>query len=380
MLFGRTNELCAFSLINHVLSRCVTMINKRLIGALISITLMFSGIILLLKIPYFYIHSQVIGTKLIKTEKAKTPIIETTTYHAVSNVKAPSNGKLIGMIQIPSLSLNAPILEGTTTSVLDEGAGHLTTSVMPGEVGTSIIAAHNVTWFNHVDQLKKGSPIQVQTNYGKFLFHVTETKIVKTGDPVYNTTQPSLVLVACYPLNALYLTPYRYLVFAKMDVSGKWEPIHPQKGLINYTANIPQGLKKGPLTLTHYSLGLGKLTYKGSPSMAFTESGSALSASHSLIQLYLAWLQASANKDLVDLQFFIPSYKKDIFFGQSLSDLSYKSKFNVNLIVQKNTLQSINATVSPVIKGHGQFNVKLTANVQGTMISLKSIDIVKISK
>lgn len=354
------------------------MINKRNIGIGIGLALMIIGLILLLKIPYFYIHSQSAGTKLIKTEKTKTPKIETTTYHPVSNISAPSSGALIGTIHIPSLSLTAPILEGTTTKVLDEGAGHLTTSIMPGEVGTSVIAAHNVTWFRHVDKLKTGNPIQIQTNYGKFLFHVTRTKIVKTGDPIYNTTQPSIVLVACYPLNALHLTPYRYLVFAQMDTSGKWQPINKKTSQSKYTANVPKGLTKHPLTLRNYSLKLGTLTYTGSPSKRFTESGSPLSASNSMIELYLAWLKATTSKDLSDLKALNPNYKKDIFYGQSLSTITYKSDINITLNVKQNTLESITATVQPLLKGVGQFNVKLTAIIQGQKLFLKKVKVMKI--
>lgn len=354
------------------------MISKRTIGIGISIILIVSGLLLLLKIPYFYLHSQIAGAKLIKTEKTDTPSIKTTSYHAVSNVQASSMGSLVGTIQIPSLSLTAPILEGTTTEVLDKGAGHLSTSVMPGEQGTSVIAAHNVTWFRHVDQLKKGNSIQVQTSYGKFLFHVTGTKIVKTGAPVYNSTHPSIVLVACYPINALYLTPYRYLVFAQMDTSGKWQPINRQNNQMIYTADIPLRLKKDPLSLKHYSLRLGTLNYTGSPSMKFSASGAPLSASHSLVQLYLAWLKASASRDTVDLKALIPNYKKDIFFGQSLANITYKSSFNVTLNVQHQTLNSITATVQPNIKNTGNFSVVITANVHRKVLTLKRIHIVKI--
>lgn len=353
------------------------MLNMRKIGIIFSVMIMAMGLLILMKIPYFYWHSQTQGSKLIKNAKAKTVTVKQVN-HAVSNIKKPSKGETIGLVNIPFLSLTAPILEGTTDKILNHGSGHLSTSVMPGEAGTSVIAAHNVTWFRHINQLKKGSAIQIKTSYGKFHFDVTGSKVVHTGDPVYNTSRPSLVLEACYPLNALHLTPYRYLVYAKMDGSNRWQSIGTQKVHIKkVTAMIPKDLKKNNLTIAKNSLLLGKLKYTGSPSKVFTESQMPLSAANSLVQLYLAWLHASANKDLSDLKSMIPNYKKDPFFGEKLSGIHNKTAFNVTLNVNHSTLQSISGTVQPFVKGIGRFKVKITAIVKGYKLANATVDVKK---
>jgi hypothetical protein len=45
------------------------------------------------------------------------------------------------------------------------------------------------------------------------------TKVEKVGYNIENFPYPGLVLESCYPLNALYITPNRYLVFAKFITS-----------------------------------------------------------------------------------------------------------------------------------------------------------------
>ena len=111
------------------------MSKMRTLGSVISLLFIVAGIVVLAKIPYFYLHSKNEGAHLIQTAKAKL-VSANTDRHPVSNIKKPSSGALIGVVNIPVLSLNAPIIEGTTNHVLNHGSGHLSTSVMPGERGT----------------------------------------------------------------------------------------------------------------------------------------------------------------------------------------------------------------------------------------------------
>jgi sortase A len=132
----------------------------------------------------------------------------------------PVPGSVIGTLEIPRIHLREAVLEGTTGAILEKAPGHLRNSVLPGEIGTDIIAAHNVTTFHHLDALKTGDWILVNTSAGMFQFQVTKFQVVKVGDPVPNTRYPSLVLETCYPLNAWYLTNQRFLVYAVLVKSG----------------------------------------------------------------------------------------------------------------------------------------------------------------
>jgi LPXTG-site transpeptidase (sortase) family protein len=179
------------------------------------------GLFLLLSIPYFFFTSHQNATKLLHDYNqkvlAKAPKEDTPHNLPQKPHKQKVSDGAIGIITIKSLSLEVPIVEGTNDAALSKGVGHLSTSVQPGEKGTSILAAHNITFFHTIGQLKDNDTIQVNSMTGTHVFRVIDTKIVHTGDPVYQTETPSLVLETCYPFNTVHLTPYRYLVFASIQ-------------------------------------------------------------------------------------------------------------------------------------------------------------------
>jgi len=75
-------------------------------------------------------------------------------------------GNAIGLMQIPSLRLNLLVAEGDSPEQLRSGPGHRIGTVLPGDVGNSVIVGHRHGWggpFAHLDQLKIGDPILVET-------------------------------------------------------------------------------------------------------------------------------------------------------------------------------------------------------------------------
>lgn len=181
------------------------MKHRRIIVGSLAITI---GICLLLSIPYFFLQSQFNKTKLLQEYNQQA--------YLQSTSKGANQVEATGKLLIPSIALETPIVEGTEQDLLIKGAGHLSTSVMPGINGTSVIAAHNVTFFHNLGQVKLNDRIQVKQKSGTYTFVVYATKIVSTGDPIYNTETPSLVLETCYPFDAMNLTPYRYLVYCSL--------------------------------------------------------------------------------------------------------------------------------------------------------------------
>ncbi|MBS4214357.1 class D sortase [Neobacillus rhizophilus] len=180
------------------------------------------GLCLLISIPLYFIQSHASKTKLLKDYNKQEQALTSdfaTDYQLPPkpiNRKNQKDDDLIGKLVIPKISLEVPIVEGTDQKALKKGAGHLTTSVAAGENGTSVIAAHNTTFFHHIGELALKDTVQVDTLSGTKTFEVYETKVVKTGDPIYNTVTPSLVLETCYPFDVGTETPYRYLVFTKV--------------------------------------------------------------------------------------------------------------------------------------------------------------------
>jgi len=125
-------------------------------------------------------------------------------------------GTVIGKLIIPSLKIEEGIIEGTDQSELAKAPGHLPDSVLPGQVGNSIIAAHNATTFRKIDRLTPGTTFTIMTQQGVFTFSVTGQRILHVTDALPDTAYPAVSLETCYPLDALSLTDKRLFVEAAL--------------------------------------------------------------------------------------------------------------------------------------------------------------------
>jgi sortase A len=386
------------------------------VGSLLSL----AAVVMLGRIPFFYFRSAVVGSKLLQSANALVNknssgssgvnslannragssiegVMESSangtdaanaatnstisqaysvqTMSAQLQVPTVQTGHIIGEVVIPALSLTAPLLQGTNAYQLQAAVGHLITSVMPGKPGTTLIAAHNATWFRHIDRLKPGDSIQVKTVYGVFRFEVTSSRVVKTGAAVPNTLESSVILESCYPLNALYLTPYRFLVYGKLVqiTSTHVVPTKATSGT-NYGVTIPQQIVNEGLTLSANTLPMGLLTYTGTPSNSFTQSNSPWSATHAMIELYLAWVHASGDKNVAAINAIAPRAAVDPFFGVRLRDIEYLSNYDVSLHVEGNQLLSATSSVQVRIKGK-PYTVMLTADTYGHQMKLTRVEV-----
>jgi len=329
------------------------------------------GIGLIAFVPYFYYRSQLVGKSLISQ----------TTQSFVKNHGNSTKVKSalgvagsLGIISIPDISLQAPVLEGTDDKEINVAVGHLTTSVQPGQIGTSVLAAHNATWFHNVDHLSIGNQVVVQTDVGTYTFRVTQMKVVRVGADVYNTSTPSLVLETCYPLNALYLTPYRYLVFASIDTSvfANSKPLRVKESM-PYRAAVPSTIPWAKTQLTAYPLPLGSLTYEGQPSADFIQSNTPLDVSNALVSLYLAWIYASSTRNYQALHQMGVKVSDDPFIGIPEEKIRSDVPFDVVLKVSGNQLISARAT--EVVTVVHTFHISLTASVSGHSLSISSLSI-----
>ena len=243
------------------------------------------GAVVLGRIPVFYIRSWWVGTHL-----ARAALANLHTPDRAAGRRWPRSVQSV--LEIPALQLTAPVVQGIQTAQLNIAAGHLPTSVEPGQPGTSIVAAHNVTWFRHINRLKPGATIRVLTPHTTLVFRVATSRVVHVGTPVANTPNASLVLEACYPLNALYLTPYRYLVFANFT-----EAIHRSvkaPAIPLNTRYAPQGIptpvKDQGLTLATNDLPMGQLQIIGHPAAAWRQSNAPLNGADATTTLFFAAL------------------------------------------------------------------------------------------
>jgi sortase A len=112
------------------------------------------------------------------------------------------------------------ILSGSSGRTLAFGPGHMSTSVLPGEVGNSIIAGHRDTHFQFLQFMKAGESLVLDMPDGRqHLFRVSSIDVVdsRRGSLLLDTETPMLSLVTCYPFASD--TPggsLRYVVSAEM--------------------------------------------------------------------------------------------------------------------------------------------------------------------
>ena len=202
-----------------------------------------------------------------------------------------------GLLEIPALGLVAPVLQGTGDEVLDDAVGHAPASVWPGHPGTTVLSAHDVTWFSRIDGLKAGDQIRYVTPCRTFDYQVTAHRVVHAGYPIYNTSTARIVLDTCYPLNALYLTNLRYVVYADLTQSLPTSPMPvPTAGPAPLAVPAPAALTAEGLSLQQNDAPLGTLILSGSPSSAWRQTNAPLLDEASALTAYFGILR-SAEQD-----------------------------------------------------------------------------------
>lgn len=132
--------------------------------------------------------------------------------------KAQDPREQMTRLSIPSIDLDAIVVEGTTTRQLAIAPGHLTDTALPGENGNSVISAHRDTFFRHIYELNKGDKIVVRRGGKSFQYLVEKKFIVKPSDVsvLRPTTDARLTLVTCYPTYYVGPAPERLVVVAKL--------------------------------------------------------------------------------------------------------------------------------------------------------------------
>jgi sortase A len=130
-----------------------------------------------------------------------------------------TGGKPLGELRIPRLDAHFVVVQGTNTSDLRRGPGHYSGTVLPGQDGTVGIAGHRTTYgapFRHLDALRRGDPITMTMPYGRFVYRVEGTRIVKPDDvsTLRSIGRQRLVLTACHPL---YSAAQRLVVIARLE-------------------------------------------------------------------------------------------------------------------------------------------------------------------
>jgi len=206
-----------------------------------------------------------------------------------------SNGSTAvhGLLEIPSLGVVAPVEQGTGDGVLAVAVGHDPYSVWPGRAGNAVLLAHDVSYFSTINQLKSGDVLRYVTPCTTYVFKVASHAIVTSGSPVYNTTAPTVTLVTCWPTDALWFTPDRYLVTATEVSKGRTGSSNSYLTVSNPpSVPVPAALLSQGVTLATYSLPMGTFTLAGSPNKAWAQTTSPLLVDGSAVEAFIAGVRA----------------------------------------------------------------------------------------
>jgi len=178
--------------------------------------------VILLVIGLFFIGYAVMQLKLAQqSEKATLAQAKLSMGKQQTKSSAPElsfqNGQAIGILKIPMIDKELPIVEGTDDDALKQGVGHYTGTVYPGQKDQILLSGHRDTAFTGLDKLQNGDTIIMEMQHGIFPYTIVDTEIVDEDDTtVIRSTAPEelLTLSTCYPFGYIGNAPKRYIIYA----------------------------------------------------------------------------------------------------------------------------------------------------------------------
>ncbi len=127
--------------------------------------------------------------------------------------------KPIARLSAPRLKRKNIILDSTSGEALAFGPGHLPSTPLPGEQGTSVLSAHRDTHFTWIKNLKMGDRLEVEKADGSHVAFSVKRSWIAPYDQSgidADSDDTKLALSTCYPFDAKTRGPLRYIVEAKL--------------------------------------------------------------------------------------------------------------------------------------------------------------------
>ncbi|SDZ55783.1 sortase A [Evansella caseinilytica] len=130
----------------------------------------------------------------------------------------PGQGDVVGILTIPRLESDLPIVEGTDEDDLARGVGHYQGTGFPTDGRQIVLSGHRDTVFRNLGELEIGDIFEVQMSYGTFRYEIEETFIVDADDTTvidFTIDDELLTVSTCYPFGFIGNAPQRYILNAK---------------------------------------------------------------------------------------------------------------------------------------------------------------------
>ena len=183
-----------------------------------------------------------------------------------------------GVLAIPAIGLVAPVQQGIDDAVLNVSVGHNPSTAWPGPDSAALLAAHDVSFFSALSELKLGDIVTYAMSCSTYVFHVSNSRISQTGTRITVPSTGAIVLDTCWPTNALWFTPNRLIVTASytstipnISSNNTSEPGN-QIPPVALTTNLPPGLDPASLTILDNAQLLGLMTFSSDASPTFLQS------------------------------------------------------------------------------------------------------------
>ncbi|MBN6886175.1 sortase A [Cytobacillus horneckiae] len=160
----------------------------------------------------------IIGSNLKEKDSLQTAKAIVNEETSKEGLFQPEIGEVVGVLAIPKLEAELPIIEGADPDELEKGVGHYRGSFYPDENGQIVLSGHRDTVFRGVGELAIGDILEVQVPYGTYQYKITHTKIVDKDDTSIITLQDSeeeLVVTTCYPFSFIGDAPERYIMYGE---------------------------------------------------------------------------------------------------------------------------------------------------------------------
>ncbi|WAA09772.1 class D sortase [Fervidibacillus albus] len=126
-------------------------------------------------------------------------------------------GDTVGLLYVPKLDKELPIIEGTDEEDLELGVGHYTGTAYPMQNDQIVLSGHRDTVFRNFDQLEIGDTFIIKLPYGIFEYEIFDTEIVPADDTtvIGRFSEENLTVTTCYPFYFLGNAPDRFIFYAK---------------------------------------------------------------------------------------------------------------------------------------------------------------------
>ncbi|MFB7301574.1 class D sortase [Heyndrickxia sporothermodurans] len=129
----------------------------------------------------------------------------------------PKQNDVVGILSIPQINAELPIVEGTDEDDLEKGVGHYKGTAYPMDNDQIVLSGHRDTVFRRMGELRIGDILSLKLPYGTFSYEIKETKIVDADDrSIIQSTAPEevLTITTCYPFSYIGDAPNRYIITA----------------------------------------------------------------------------------------------------------------------------------------------------------------------